>query len=59
MATKTKKTVEQLEETLNQPTVVETVEQLEGLISRVKRAQKIYSTFSQEQVDKIVAAASL
>ncbi len=58
MATKTKKTVEQLEETLNQPTVVETVEQLEGLISRVKRAQKIYSTFSQEKVDAIFKAAA-
>ena len=58
MTTKTKKTVEKLEETLNQPTVVETVEQLEGLISRVKRAQKIYSTFSQEKVDAIFKAAA-
>jgi len=59
MATKSKKkTVESLEKTLNKSTVVDTAEQLELLIERVKKAQKIYSTFTQEQVDKIFKAAA-
>ena len=55
---KTKKTVEALEKTLTKPDVVETVEQFEVLISKVKKAQKIFATYSQEQVDKIFQAAS-
>lgn len=58
MATKTKKTVEQLEESLNAPSVVETLDQLEVLISKVKKAQKIFATYSQEQVDAIFKAAA-
>ena len=37
---------------------VTTVEQFEQLIKRVKKAQEIYSTFSQEQVDGIFKAAA-
>jgi len=39
-------------------THVETLEQLEELISRVHKAQKIYATYTQEQVDKIFKAAA-
>ncbi len=58
MVVKNKKNVESLEKALNQSCEVSTVEQLESLISRVKKAQKIYATFSQEQVDKIFKAAA-
>ena len=59
MATKsTKKNVDNLEKALNQSSVVDTVEQFELLIERVKKAQKIYSTFSQEKVDAIFKAAA-
>ncbi len=62
MATKSKKsskkTVEKLERTLNKSSVVNSAEQLELLIERVKKAQKIYETFSQEKVDKIFKAAA-
>lgn len=65
MATKTtkkkqvKKTVETVAKVLNKSTIVETAEDLEILISKVKKAQKILATFSQEKVDKIFRAASL
>ena len=43
MATKTtKKNVETLEKSLNAPNVVETLDQLEILISKVKKAQRIF-----------------
>ena len=58
MATKSKKTVENLEKTLNKSSLVDNAEQLELLIERVKKAQKIYSTFTQEQVDAIFKAAA-
>ncbi len=51
--------INKLEKTLVRKDLVETVEDLELLISRTKRAQKIYSTFTQEQVDKIFKAAAL
>ncbi len=38
--------------------IVEGVEKLEALISRVRAAQKIYATYTQEQVDKIFLAAA-
>lgn len=57
-AKSSKKTVEKLEKTLNKSTLVDTAEQLELLIERVKKAQKIYSTYSQEQVDAIFKAAA-
>ena len=57
--TKTNPKVEQLENTLNKTFEVRTPEDLEILISRVQKAQKIYSTFTQEQVDKIFRAAAL
>ena len=40
------------------PALVETVEQFEALVEKVKEAQRIYETFTQEQVDKIFKAAS-
>ncbi len=58
MATKSKKNVEALEKALNQTNVVETLEQLEVLVSKVKKAQKIFATFSQEKVDAIFKAAA-
>ena len=59
MATKSKKTVEKLEQTLNaESALVDNAEQLELLIERVTKAQKLYATFSQEQVDKIFKAAA-
>lgn len=59
MTTKSKKTVEKLEKTLNtESNLVENAEQLELLIERVVKAQKLYATFSQEQVDKIFKAAA-
>ena len=53
-----KNDVENLEKALNQPTEVTTVEQLEILISKVKKAQKLYAGYTQEQVDKIFKAAA-
>ncbi len=58
MTTKTKKNVEALEKSLNSSNVVETLDQLEGLISRVHKAQRIFATFSQEKVDAIFKAAA-
>lgn len=54
MTTKTKKNVEALEKSLNSSNVVETLDQLEALISRVHKAQRIFATFSQEKVDAIL-----
>lgn len=59
MAAKTKKTVENLEKALNKGSTVSTVEDLEILISKVKKAQRILATFPQEKIDKIFRAASL
>lgn len=56
---KTKKAVEKLEKTLNKTSTVSTVEDLEILISKVKKAQRILATFPQEKIDKIFRAASL
>ena len=39
--------------------VCDSVEKLERELKRVKEAQKIYSTFSQEQVDKIFLACAI
>ena len=58
MTTKSKKTVENLEKALTKSELVDNAEHLELLIERVKKAQKLYSTFSQEQVDKIFKAAA-
>ncbi len=40
-------------------TIIDNVEALEKRISKVREAQKIFATYSQEQVDKIFAAAAL
>ena len=37
----------------------DSVETLEKTIARVRAAQKIYATYTQEQVDKIFLAAAL
>ena len=58
MTTKSKKNVETLEKTLNKSTLVDSAEQLELLIERAKKAQKIFATFTQEQVDAIFKAAA-
>ena len=58
MATKSKKNAEELEKALNQSDCVETLDQLEVLISKVKKAQKIFATYTQEQVDAIFKAAA-
>ncbi len=58
MVVKSKKNVEKLEKALTQSSEVSTLEHLEVMISRVKKAQKIYASFSQEQVDKIFKAAA-
>lgn len=39
--------------------IVDSVEQLEKTIERVRKAQKIFSTYTQEQVDKIFRASAL
>ena len=39
--------------------VVDNIQSLEELIGSVKEAQRIFSTYSQEQVDKIFTAAAL
>ncbi|MBQ9245037.1 bifunctional acetaldehyde-CoA/alcohol dehydrogenase [bacterium] len=55
---KNNKNIEALEKALNKSDSVETIEQFEVLISKVKKAQKIFETYSQEQVDKIFQAAA-
>lgn len=57
--TQTKKTVEKLEKSLELTNTVATAEDLEILISKVKKAQKILATFPQEKVDAIFRAAAL
>ncbi|MDR1498880.1 MAG: bifunctional acetaldehyde-CoA/alcohol dehydrogenase [Rickettsiales bacterium] len=39
--------------------IVDSVETLDALVKRVRRAQEIYSTFTQEQVDKIFMQTAL
>ena len=39
--------------------VVDSAESFEKLLARVREAQKIYSTYTQEQVDKIFRAAAM
>ena len=39
--------------------LVDSVETLEATIARVKAAQKVYATYTQEQVDKIFKAAAI
>lgn len=39
--------------------IVDSVEQLEKAIERVRKAQKIFSSYSQEQVDRIFRAAAI
>ena len=39
--------------------IVENVESFEAALARVKEAQKIFSTYTQEQVDEIFKAAAI
>ena len=39
--------------------IVDTVESLEAKIKEVKEAQKIFATYTQEQVDNIFKAAAM
>lgn len=50
--------IHELEANLNKSNEVHTIEDLNLLIGKVKKAQKIYSTYSQEKVDKIFKAAA-
>lgn len=59
MATKENPDVEKLEKALNKSDKVTNNDELELLIAKVSKAQKIFSTYTQEQVDKIFRAASL
>ena len=38
--------------------IVDSVEALHGAIARVRAAQKVFATYTQEQVDKIFLAAA-
>ena len=38
--------------------VVDSVEKLEEAIARVREAQKVFATYTQEQVDRIILAAA-
>ncbi|MGN1320059.1 MAG: bifunctional acetaldehyde-CoA/alcohol dehydrogenase, partial [Acutalibacteraceae bacterium] len=38
--------------------IVDSVEKLEEAISRVRKAQQVFATYTQEQVDKIFLAAA-
>ena len=40
-------------------TIVDSVETLEATLARVKAAQKVFATYTQEQVDKIFLAAAI
>ena len=42
----------------NNYTIVDSPESLEGAIARIREAQKIFATYTQEQVDKIFLAAA-
>lgn len=59
MNAKPKKDKKIEEKDLIQVSEINTAEALEQLINRVKNAQRIYATYTQEQVDKIFRAAAL
>ena len=42
----------------NIPAIIDTPEVLEAKIAAMKEAQKIFATYTQEQVDKIFKAAA-
>lgn len=58
MATKKQAETEKLEQAFNKSNEVKTHDDLKLIIERAKKAQKIYATFTQEQVDKIFKAAA-
>ena len=58
MVTKNKKSIKRAEKPLKRTSIVDNAKQLDLLIERVKNAQKIYSEYTQEQVDTIFKAAA-
>ncbi len=50
---------ERQEQAVQSPAIVDTVEALQARIQEVREAQKIFATYSQEQVDKIFFAAAV
>ncbi|MGP1418578.1 MAG: hypothetical protein ACTTJZ_02040 [Sphaerochaetaceae bacterium] len=44
---------------MNEENVVNSVESLKELLSRVRAAQRVYATYTQEQVDRIFFAAAM
>ena len=58
MATKKQADTAKLEKAFNKSSEVKTHDDLKLIIERAKKAQKIYATFTQEQVDKIFKAAA-
>lgn len=53
------KDTQNFEKPLNKPLTVDTAQQLELLIKKVKKAQEIYSSYTQDKVDKIFKAAAI
>ncbi|MDR3092633.1 MAG: bifunctional acetaldehyde-CoA/alcohol dehydrogenase [Endomicrobium sp.] len=51
--------IETSEKDVGSTTLIDSLETLNVLIDRVKKAQEIYSTFNQEQVDAIFKAAAI
>ena len=50
---------ERQEQAVQSPAIVDTVEALQARIQEVREAQRIFATYSQEQVDKIFFAAAV
>ena len=46
-------------ETMNVPAVIDNAEALEAKLAAMKEAQKVFATYTQEQVDKIFKAAAI
>ena len=46
------------EKTVNVPEVIDSVESLEARMAAMRKAQAVFATYSQEQVDKIFKAAA-
>ncbi|MBR3231046.1 MAG: hypothetical protein IKF75_00045, partial [Lachnospiraceae bacterium] len=46
------------EKTVNVPEVIDSVESLEARMAAMRKAQAVFATYSQEQVDRIFKAAA-
>ena len=58
MTTESAKMVEKMTKALEKAEKVETLEQLETLISKVKKAQREFETYTQEQINSLISAAA-